>query len=593
MMTHGLLKRKRLLTERQEALVAELRGTLNKLIATLENFGSDVKPSDMRALRDAVEHLDELFLLVVVGEFNSGKSTFINALLGAPILPEGVTPTTDRITLLRHGETLHDEERETYLVERSYPADVLRHLTIVDTPGTNAVIRRHEELTQTFVPRADLVLFTTSADRPFTESERVFMEIIKEWGKKIVMVLNKADILEEEEVEQVLNFIRTNVEQQLGTTPEVFAVSARTAIKARSTEPAADGSQTNSDQLWNESKVSDVERYIVETLDEQTRLRLKLLSPLGVAERLVRTYTQAVSERLGVLHEDFQMLDNIDQQLTAFRNELMRDVEYYLGDIDKLLEEVERRGLKFFDENLRLARTPDLLRSERLQRAFEEEVVGDLGQQIDERIQVLVDWSVEKNLLLWQNVTDYISRRRAPRHSEGIMGDVGGSFDYNRSEMLKAIGNTAQQVVNTYDRRAEAEALNHEVRSALFNTALTGVGAVGIGAGLVWLLPAAFDPTGVVFAVALAGSGMFILPAKRRSAKKNFSERIQEMRKQVHETVRDQCAKETDRSLVRIREAISPYTRFVRSKREQLSDIERDLGENQVLVERLRRDIES
>jgi hypothetical protein len=419
------------------------------------------------------------------------------------------------------------------------------------------------------------------------------MEIIKEWGKKIVMVLNKADILEEEEVEQVLNFIRTNVEQQLGTTPEVFAVSARTAIKARSTEPAADGSQTNSDQLWNESKVSDVERYIVETLDEQTRLRLKLLSPLGVAERLVRTYTQAVSERLGVLHEDFQMLDNIDQQLTAFRNELMRDVEYYLGDIDKLLEEVERRGLKFFDENLRLARTPDLLRSERLQRAFEEEVVGDLGQQIDERIQVLVDWSVEKNLLLWQNVTDYISRRRAPRHSEGIMGDVGGSFDYNRSEMLKAIGNTAQQVVNTYDRRAEAEALNHEVRSALFNTALTGVGAVGIGAGLVWLLPAAFDPTGVVFAVALAGSGMFILPAKRRSAKKNFSERIQEMRKQVHETVRDQCAKETDRSLVRIREAISPYTRFVRSKREQLSDIERDLGENQVLVERLRRDIES
>jgi hypothetical protein len=301
-----------------------------------------------------------------------------------------------------------------------------------------------------------------------------------------------------------------------------------------------------------------------------------------------------VTERLGVLHEDFQMLDNIDQQLTAFRNELMRDVEYYLGDIDKILDDVEERGLKFFDDTLRLARTPDLLRSERLQRTFEEEVVGDLPQQIDQRIQVLVDWSVEKNLLLWQNVTDYISRRRAPRHSEGIMGDVGGSFDYNRSEMLKAISNTAQQVVNTYDRRAEAEALNNEVRSALFNTALTGVGAVGIGAGLVILLQGAlFDATGVLFAVVLAGSGLFILPAKRRSAKKAFSERMKEMRTQIHETVRDQCAKETDRSLVRIREAISPYTRFVRSKREQLGEIERDLGDNQILLERLRRDIET
>jgi GTP-binding protein EngB required for normal cell division len=594
MMTQGLLKRKRLLTERQEALVVELRGTLNQLIATLENFGSDVKASDMRALRDAVEHLDELFLLVIVGEFNSGKSTFINALLGSPILPEGVTPTTDRITLLRHGDMPYDEERETYLVERYYPADVLRHLTIVDTPGTNAVIRRHEELTQTFVPRADLVLFTTSADRPFTESERVFMEIIKDWGKKIVMILNKSDILDQEEVEQVINFIRTNAEQQLGTTPEVFAVSARNAIKARSTEPAENGGAANNEQLWKESKVGDVEHYIVETLDEQTRVRLKLLSPLGVAERLVRTYSEAVAERLGVLHEDFQMLDNIDQQLTAFRNELMRDVEYYLNDIDKILDETEQRGLKFFDDNLRLARTPDLLRSERLQRTFEEEVVGDLAQQIDQRIQVLVDWSVEKNLLLWQNVTDYISRRRAPRHSEGIMGDVGGSFDYNRSEMLHAISNTAQNVVNNYDRKAESQALAHEVRSALFNTALTGVGAVGIGTGLVMLLSGAlFDATGILFATALAASGLFILPAKRRSAKKAFSERMREMKTQIHETVRDQCGKETDRSLARIREAISPYTRFVRSKREQLSEIDRDLNENKGLLERLRRSIES
>ncbi len=111
---------------------------------------------------------------MIAGEFNSGKSSFINALLGERVLPEGVTPTTDRINVLRHGPEITEQLREAYLLERTHPAEVLREINIVDTPGTNAIIRRHEELTRDFVPRSDLVLFVTSADRPFTESERDF-----------------------------------------------------------------------------------------------------------------------------------------------------------------------------------------------------------------------------------------------------------------------------------------------------------------------------------------------------------------------------------------------------------------------------------
>ena len=62
-----------------------------------------------------------------------------------------------------------------------------------DTPGTNAIHREHERLTREFVPRSDLVLFVTSADRPFTESERGFLQGIRDWGKKIVVVVNKMD----------------------------------------------------------------------------------------------------------------------------------------------------------------------------------------------------------------------------------------------------------------------------------------------------------------------------------------------------------------------------------------------------------------
>jgi archaellum component FlaC len=475
--------------------------------------------------------------------------------------------------------------REAFLLDRSYPADVLRQLTIVDTPGTNAVIRRHEELTQTFIPRADLVLFITSSDRPFTESERVFLSMIKEWGKKIVLILNKSDILEDTEVDQVVAFMRDHAQELLGTTPEIFPVSSRKALRSRTSD--------NGDELWQKSRFAAMEHYIVDTLDEETRIRLKLLSPLGVAEHISDTYLKAVEERLKVLHEDFNTLDTIEQQLTMFHDDLMTDVQYHLNDIDNILRELERRGLDFFDEMLRLSRTPDLLKSEHLRAAFDKEVIGDVAHQVENRIQVLIDWTVEKNLRLWQNVTDYISHQRVPHHTDGIIGEVGGAFDYNRNALLESVGRTAHNVVISYDREYEARALSDDVHSALVSTAITGVGAVGIGAGLTLLLQGAlFDATGILFATVVAAGGFFILPAKRRQAKKAFSERIEEMRTQIRESVHKQFEREMHQSLSRIRDAISPYTRFVRTKREQLTELQQEISDIDTALERLRADIE-
>ncbi|HET7078061.1 MAG TPA: dynamin family protein, partial [Chloroflexia bacterium] len=151
----------------QETLTQERRllGALGAAITPLEPASGDLD-----ALRQAGLDLDELFLLVIAGEFNAGKSAFINALLGERFLTEGVTPTTAVVTLLRYGDQPSDEPVGEDLAERAYPAPFLRDITVVDTPGTNAIIRRHEQLTRHFVPRADLVLFVTSADRPFTES---------------------------------------------------------------------------------------------------------------------------------------------------------------------------------------------------------------------------------------------------------------------------------------------------------------------------------------------------------------------------------------------------------------------------------------
>ena len=107
-----LLGRKPILSERAEELRTRERELLNRLATALERFGPDIAPEDLRHFREAREQLAGLFLLVIAGEFNSGKSSFINALLGEKVLPEGVTPTTDRINLLRHGDEPGEEMRE-------------------------------------------------------------------------------------------------------------------------------------------------------------------------------------------------------------------------------------------------------------------------------------------------------------------------------------------------------------------------------------------------------------------------------------------------------------------------------------------------
>ncbi|NTU83331.1 MAG: dynamin, partial [Chloroflexales bacterium] len=551
----GLLRRKRLITERQDSLLDELRVVLQQLVSAFERFGADVTPADLRTVRETLDHLEELFLIVVAGEFNSGKSSFLNALLGEQVLPEGVTPTTDAITLLQYGDEVSSELRSSGLRVTSFPAEVLRQLIIVDTPGTNAVIRHHEQLTHDFIPRADLVLFTTSADRPFTESERGFLQLIKEWGKKIIIVLNKIDILNDPEREQVLGFIRENARTLLGVTPEIFPVSARQAIRARQSEGA------ERDRLWEASRFGEVEHYILDSLDEETRVRLKLLSPLGVAHKLTGKYLGATEARLETLREDLTTMENVEQQLGLFKDDLHSDVKYYLGEIDQILKDLVERGDAFFEEHIRLGRLPDLMNGEKFRGMFEQEVVGDLNPQIDQKVHTLIDWMVEKNLRLQQSTDEYI-KRRASQHSERLIGNVGGSFDYNRRALLDSVGRTASEVVASYDKETESAELADEVRASLAATALTEVGAVGLGALIVTLAHAVWlDFTGILAATAVALGGFLLLPAKKRQAKKALRMRVDEMRERLRQGVERQFEREVERSIGQIRERNAPFTR--------------------------------
>ena len=584
-----LLARRGILSKREQELRVREQELLQRLATALERFGSDVAAEDLRRFQEAREQLTGLFLLVVAGEFNSGKSSFINALLGERVLPEGVTPTTDRINVLRHGPEITDQLREAYLLERTHPAEVLREISIVDTPGTNAIIRRHEELTRDFVPRSDLVLFVTSADRPFTESERAFLEQIREWGKKIVFIVNKIDILPRtEEREEVIRFVGENAGALLGETPEIFAVSARQALEAR-----AGNVESVASELWESSGFERVEDYLLNTLDQQERVRLKLLNPLNVGLRLASKYKDATFERLKLLAQDVEALQNIDQQLALFHQEMLRDFEPRLARLDLLLGEMESRGTRFFEETIRIGRIRSLMDSEGIKRSFEREVIGDTPKSIEEEVGRVIDWIVERNHRLWQDISGYIERRQLTRHHEGMIGDVGPSFGYNRQALLDSIGRVSRDVVGSYNREAESRSIANEIQGAFATTALAEAGALGLGTIVVTVVTgAAADVTGILLAAALAVGGFYVLPRKRRQSQRDFQRRVSELRSGLKDALTRQVHLELEQSTARINEAIGPYRRFVQSQQQRLNEARAELVATDDALLRLRAEVE-
>ena len=248
-----------------KAMLDAFRDKKNEVTAGLSELASiaaDVgaKTLHERVERDLVKKLEEdRFHLVVVGEFNHGKSSFVNALLGESVLPVGVTPTTAAIHHLKYAEvpeatvqyvsgrrdtipfgdtrnfavggSAHTEEVD--FLEVGYPAQLLKErILLVDTPGVNDLSLQRADITYSYIPRADAVLFLLDAGQILKESERVFLQekLLAASRDKIVFVITKWDILNDEERTEALAYAKLQL-GKLVKDPIVFPVSAETALK--------------------------------------------------------------------------------------------------------------------------------------------------------------------------------------------------------------------------------------------------------------------------------------------------------------------------------------------------------------------------
>jgi small GTP-binding protein len=327
--------RRQLSDDQFECFQREIKA-LNEIFKDLQQY--ELPQEDLELLKRAASDLQELFLIVIVGEFNSGKSSVLNALLGSSYLATGVTPTTSKINLIKFGETYvtHPLVTSENIVQIQIPGtEWLKEINLVDTPGTNAIIRGHQELTERFIPRSDFVLFVTSSDRAFTESERQFLEKIKAWKKKIVFVLTKIDNVDnEDDINEIIAFVKENAKQILEYTPTVFPVSSKIAMRAKlaAKKQLSGRASSNQDFVtilsqdpdWIASRFGELEGYILHGLKVQERAQLKLSNPLSLLENILDRSMSDLQQRQAHLKSDLNAIKEIESSLEYFQKDTTR-----------------------------------------------------------------------------------------------------------------------------------------------------------------------------------------------------------------------------------------------------------------------------
>ncbi len=289
-------------------------------------------------------------------------------------------------------------------------------------------------------------------------------------------------------------------------------------------------------------------------------------------QRLLNETRSSVEQRAELLAEDARTVGSIEEQLRLYQEDMQTNFTHRLGEIENIILDMRERGDRFFDEAIRLGRILDLIQGERLREEFDRDVIGDSAARIEHAVQELIDWLVQNEHRLWQDVMEYLDRRRqvSVRRDDEMIGSVSRQFDYNRRTLLQSVARTAANIVQTYDQQAEAIELSQDMRSAVAQAAIAGAGGIGLGAAIVVFVgTAAADVTGILAGVVLLGLGLYIIPARRKRAKEDFNVKMQELRTRLHTAMQEQFKKELNNAIVRVQDSIAPYTRFVRAEQKK------------------------
>ncbi|MFZ5996976.1 MAG: dynamin family protein [Nitrospirota bacterium] len=391
------------------------------------------------------------FNLVVVGQFKRGKTSLINALLGAEILPVAVVPLTSIVTIMTYGEALSikvyfndgrateitPESLPEYVTEKgnpknikdvneviiTYPSPYLKEgVRLIDTPGVGSIYQHNTDVAYRYLPKSDAAVFLLSVDQPMGKAELEFLQDVKEYSHKIFFLLNKADYLNENDLKESIDFTRSVLKEIMGAEVRIFPVSARLALE---------GKLTHSENMVQRSLLPKftaiLDTFLIEEKGKvlivsaannlrrvisQAKLELELeikslTAPLDELQQKIRAF-EAKKQEVLLEKQDFDILlageikrltrDVLDEDMTQFRKDLLTHEQAHLEEQFAQMKALPSRELRkaleemIIDHVRQAFNTWRVMEDDKLAKAFEA-ICRRFVVKIDDAVDALLKFS--------------------------------------------------------------------------------------------------------------------------------------------------------------------------------------------------------
>lgn len=530
------MKKVELINKKYRKYKFEIEKIINSLIPTSDELELSEISNELKSL---IASLASPFMFVVIGEVKSGKSSFINALTGEQICRVDADICTDKVQQIVFSQEPYIEHIEKFFDIKGVNAEILKDISIVDTPGTDSIIAEHEGITRKFAPNSNLIFFVFPTMNPHHSSSWEMLNIMKDlWSRNIVFIAAQSDRCTDREIEINIEKIRQYASERGIINPVIFKTSTK------------EEENGNSDI----SGFTEVRNFITDTTSGGKHMLMKLNDRIRIADIIFSKMEKELKKRAELLRTDLGLREKI-----SFKYESGK--ENSVKELDKILSRMtfvfQKTSGEYVDKLKKVLSTGNILKQsipiprfsknrKKLDRAFLENLVKEMNDHLER------DLSVEAS----DNAAYFIDGIKY-RFSE-IIREVDKARDlYTDDEGLKALDNFSSkreeilaELLAGLTEMAEDASLIPALEKHnpdIGDTVLKGGAIAAAGALLAVIAQGAiFDATGgILSALGILGAGGIIL-FKRNRLIREFNKNIDESNKKFHRELQSRFERRLD-----------------------------------------------
>ncbi len=316
--------------ERYFATRERLSEVMHGIAELAVETGTDL--GDRLPFAEMAKGLGTPFLFVVSGEVNAGKSTLINGLFGRELCRVNILPETDRVLWYRHGSPARDVEVTPMLEERYRPVEFLRDFNLIDTPGTNSIVQGHQDITEKFLPAADLILFVFPVTNPWGAATwNLISRLPPDAMERVVFIIQQADQREAIDISVILGHMADLSMKRIGRTPPIFAVSGKQAFEAKRSKPFAG-------DLLKKSGFPELEKFISRSVCESPSRKKTLDDWRYQAATALRLVEDHIEDQTRELNHQGRFLESVEREIDDIREKFVTRLPRHLTGVAEIFE---------------------------------------------------------------------------------------------------------------------------------------------------------------------------------------------------------------------------------------------------------------